>query len=220
MRRSQQSAVMWHHRYSWSLPLSAPVYQTMPWHIPNYHSLWMFQCWIHTAAYLPELCIQQKSTNTKVYIFLVSVTGMYLNQLDKIFNALWNISHTTLSACEVPVVSQCTNLVLWILHFGTVSAVCTDGHKIKPYLKQNGWHHTSFLLLLLSRLHYYFLFFLWGRNIWLKQAQRFSVKFPTHTHTLQSILVPQCCICWFWNNSHCTVAVKIYYLPSYKISDD
>jgi len=75
----------------------------------------------------------------KVYIFLVSVTGMYLNQLNTIVNALWNISHTIILECEVTFVSWCTNLVLWILHFGTVGDKCTDDHKIKPYLNQNGW---------------------------------------------------------------------------------
>jgi hypothetical protein len=138
MRCSQQSVVIWHHRYCRSLPVSMPVYQTVLWHIPNYHGLWMLWCWIHTA-HLPELYIQHKRHKHKVYIFLVSVTGMYLNQHKKIVNALWNISHTALWACEVPFVSRCTNLVLWILHFGAVSDMCTDGHKIKPNLKQYGW---------------------------------------------------------------------------------
>jgi hypothetical protein len=133
MRCSQQSAVIWHHRYCRSLPVSMPVYQTVLWHIPNYHTLWMLWCWIHTA-HLPELCIQHKRHKHKLYIFLVSVTGMCLNQLKTIVNALWNISHTTLWACEVLFVSQCTNLVLWILHFGTASDMCTDGHKMIWYI--------------------------------------------------------------------------------------
>jgi hypothetical protein len=86
-------------------------------------------------AYLLELSIQHKRHKHEVHIFLVSVTRMYINQLNTIVNALCNISHTTILQCEVPFVSWCTNLVLWISHFDTVSDVCTDAHKIKLYLK-------------------------------------------------------------------------------------
>ena len=161
------SSQLWCDR---SLPVSVSVYQTMLQHIPNYHSLWMF-CAEFIKQYLPELCIQHERRKHKVYIFLVSVTGMYLNQLNTIVNVLWNISHTTILECAVPFVSRCTNLVLWELHFDTVSDMCTEGHNIKQYLNQNGWllvsvkYHTKFLLLLLSPLHYYFpSFFLWGRK--------------------------------------------------------
>jgi hypothetical protein len=68
MRCSEQSAVMWHLRYSRSLPVSVSVYQMLR-YILNYHSLWMFWCWFISRICL-SYAFNTRDTNTKFTYFL------------------------------------------------------------------------------------------------------------------------------------------------------
>jgi len=209
------------------IPNCLSVYRTMLRHIPNclsvYHNLLRHipNCLSVSECFCPEfikhICLSY-AFNTKdkhkVYIFLVSVTGMYLNQLDKIVNALWNISHTTILECEVPFVSRCTNLVLWIVHFCAVGDKCTDGHKIKLYWSQTVSvckNNTQYSCCCCCTCCIIISLFYGGVTCNLKRPRDSLLNFP---NTFHCIAVPQCCTADF-----AIFHTVQLHLPSHKIWD-